>query len=125
MAEPADAPRRRSVGAVTPPDPGQPASTAAGEATTDETMGDAVTHEAGTHEPGTHEPGTCPVAWCPVCLAVTAVQPVRPEVVEHLLKAGTEFFLALRSLIDARADDLDASAPDDDADGGFERIDIG
>lgn len=75
---------------------------------------------------GSHEPATCPVAWCPVCLAVTAVQPVNPEVVEHLLKAGTEFFLALRSLVDARADQV---APDDadpaPDDGNLRKIDIG
>ena len=74
---------------------------------------------------GAHDPGACPVAWCPVCLAVTAVQPVRPEVVEHLLKAGTEFFLALRSLIDARADDLAADRENDGDDGSLHKIDIG
>jgi hypothetical protein len=90
---------------------------------------EAVPDPAPEPEPSTtaddarHEPTTCPVAWCPVCLAVTAVQPVRPEVVEHLLKAGTEFFLALRSLIDARADDL--TPPDDDADASLHKIDIG
>lgn len=82
---------------------------------------------------GVHAPATCPVAWCPVCLAVTAVQPVRPEAVDHLLRAGTEFFLALRSLIDARADDVarstgvDRTSGGDDgtAAGGLEKIDIG
>ena len=71
-----------------------------------------------------HTPAACPVAWCPVCLAVTAVQPVSPEMVEHLLKAGTEFFLALRSLIDVRADGIDPG-PDDEPDDGFQKIDIG
>ena len=90
---------------------------------------EAVPDPAPEPEPSTtadvagHEPTTCPVAWCPVCLAVTAVQPVRPEVVEHLLKAGTEFFLALRSLIDARGDDLTPSQ--DDADASLHKIDIG
>ena len=116
MAEPAKARRRPTVEAVPSTDPRSASSRA----------GDGTTHEAGTGDIPTHEPATCPVAWCPVCLAVTAVQPVRPEVVEHLLKAGTEFFLALRSLIDARADDLEASdTPDDGSDGDLHRIDIG
>jgi hypothetical protein len=58
--------------------------------------------EQHAHEGG----GVCPVAWCPICLAVTAVQPLRPDVVEHLLKAGTELLLAFRGVIDARAEDL-------------------
>lgn len=53
-----------------------------------------------------HEPAVCPVAWCPICMAVTAVQPLRPEVVEHLLKAGTELLLAFKGLIDARAEEV-------------------
>jgi hypothetical protein len=85
--------------------------------------------EKATSGPAEHEPATCPVAWCPVCLAVTAVQPVRPEVVEHLLKAGTEFFLALRSLVDARADEVakrsDGGNGADAPDTGLHKIDIG
>jgi hypothetical protein len=71
-----------------------------------------------------HAPSTCPVAWCPICLAVTAVQPIRPDVVEHLLKAGTELLLAFRGVIDARADGM---SPDGSGDGPtrFEKIDIG
>jgi hypothetical protein len=66
---------------------------------------------------------TCPVAWCPICLAVTAVQPIRPDVVEHLLKAGTEMLLAFRGVIDARADGM---APDgSDGPTRLEKIDIG
>ena len=103
MAETAKGQEHATVEAVPDPEPGLPPAA------------DGVPHA----------PATCPVAWCPVCLAVTAVQPVKPEVVEHLLKAGTEFFLALRSLIDARADDLadpDEREPGDD---GFQKIDIG
>lgn len=44
----------------------------------------------------------CQVAWCPFCLAVGAVQPIAPEMVEHLLRAGTEMLLAFRAVIDAR-----------------------
>lgn len=80
-----------------------------------------------TTEAPSHEPATCPVAWCPVCLAVTAVQPVNPELVEHLLRAGTEFFLALRSLIDTRADGVTAAdrSDTDPDDGDLRKIDIG
>jgi hypothetical protein len=85
--------------------------------------GPASSSGADTAEP-THTPAACPVAWCPVCLAVTAVQPVNPEMVEHLLKAGTEFFLALRSLIDVRADGIDPGTDDEPGD-GFQKIDIG
>jgi hypothetical protein len=63
----------------------------------------------------------CDVAFCPIGLALSAVQPMKPDVVEHLLAAGREFFLAARALMDARADDLskegDAST--------LEKIDIG
>ena len=107
MAETAKERKRARVEAV--PDP-QPAAREPGSAP----AGDVP-----------HAPATCPVAWCPVCLAVTAVQPVKPEIVEHLLKAGTEFFLALRSLIDARAEDLEPRDGDDPTDDGVQKIDIG
>ncbi|HSL10947.1 MAG TPA: hypothetical protein VLA82_06495 [Actinomycetota bacterium] len=117
MAEPAKARRRSSVDAAptngADPSDAPSATDAESPATTDP-------------DAASHGPATCPVAWCPVCLAVTAVQPVKPEVVEHLMRAGTEFFLAMRSLIDARADDLEASGPrDDGSDGDLHRIDIG
>ena len=74
---------------------------------------------------GEHEPGGCPVAWCPICTAVTAVQPLKPDVIEHLLKAGTELLLAFRGVIDARAEEMQ---PSDGAPKGptrLEKIDIG
>ena len=63
----------------------------------------------------------CNVAFCPIGLALTAVQPLKPDVVEHLLLAGREFFLAAKALMDVRADDLskDGVSPT------FEKIDIG
>jgi hypothetical protein len=70
-----------------------------------------------------HAPTTCPVAWCPICMAVTAVQPIRPEVVEHLLKAGTEMLLAFRGVIDARADGMSERSGDGPT--RLEKIDIG
>ena len=61
--------------------------------------------------PGGTEPGArgevrlrgghvCNVAFCPIGLALSAVQPLKPDVVEHLLLAGREFFLAAKALMD-------------------------
>jgi hypothetical protein len=47
----------------------------------------------------------CTVAFCPICLAVTAVQPLRPDAVEHLLNAGRELLLAMTAIVGARADE--------------------
>lgn len=63
----------------------------------------------------------CDVAFCPIGLALSAVQPMKPDVVEHLLAAGREFFLAAKALMDARADDL---SKEGDA-SSLEKIDIG
>lgn len=62
----------------------------------------------------------CSVGFCPICLAVTAMQPLRPDVVEHLLKAGRELLLAARSVLDARA-----QAGGNGATSRLEKIDIG
>jgi hypothetical protein len=61
-------------------------------------------------EPGaseSHAAGgqVCTVGFCPICLAVTAVQPLKPEAVEHLLNAGREFLLAMTAVLGARADE--------------------
>jgi hypothetical protein len=47
----------------------------------------------------------CTVGFCPICLAVTAVQPLKPDAVEHLLNAGREFLLAMTAVLGARADE--------------------
>jgi hypothetical protein len=47
----------------------------------------------------------CSVGFCPICLAVTAVQPLKPEAVEHLLNAGRELLLAMTAVMGARADE--------------------
>jgi hypothetical protein len=75
-------------------------------------------------EPQSHGGVGCPVSLCPICLAVSAVQPLRPDVVEHLLKAGSELFLAVRAVIDARGDGVDRE-PDRPSAGPLEKIDIG
>ena len=86
--------------------------------------GSAPEGASGAHDPADHEPTGCPVAWCPICIAVTAVQPLKPEVVEHLLKAGTEMLLAFRGVIDARADEM-RPPEDDPSSTRLEKIDIG
>lgn len=63
----------------------------------------------------------CNVAFCPIGLAISTVQPLRPDAVEHLLVAGRELFLAMRTIVDARADQFDPQ----DAATTFEKIDIG
>jgi hypothetical protein len=80
--------------------------------------------EPETHEHDQKAAATCPVAWCPVCLAVSTVQPVRPDVVEHLLKAGTEFLMAMRAVIDARADGMTGDSSNGHK-ARLEKIDIG
>jgi hypothetical protein len=58
-----------------------------------------------------------------VCFAVSIVEPLAPEVVTHLLKAGTEMFLALQAIIDSRGADLD---PAENAEPlRLEKIDVG
>jgi hypothetical protein len=73
------------------------------------------------HEPVDEPAHVCNVAFCPIGLALTAVQPMKPDVVEHLLVAGREFFLAAKALLEVRADEVghDGHAPT------FEKIDIG
>jgi len=69
-----------------------------------------------------HTVPTCTVGFCPICLAVTAVQPMAPDVLRHLMNAGRELLLAAGSVLDARAEAV--------ADGAarrtkLEKIDIG
>jgi len=78
--------------------------------------------DARTAEPQAH-PSTCPVAWCPVCLAVSVAQPIAPDVIAHLLRAGTEMFLAFQAIIETRADDLDGDGPAEPV--RLEKIDVG
>jgi hypothetical protein len=70
------------------------------EAAKDDASGGATT--ANDAREGGH---VCTVGFCPICLAVTTVQPLRPEAVEHLLNAAREFLLAMSAVLSARADD--------------------
>ena len=80
------------------------------------------TDQAAEHEPEVAE-GVCTVAWCPFCLAASAVRPLSPDVVGHLLKAGSEVFLAFRAVIDTRGDQLDGTVPAEPV--RLEKIDVG
>jgi hypothetical protein len=71
-----------------------------------------------------HVTPACPVALCPICTAVSLVQPLRPDVIEHLLNAGREFLLAAKAVLDARADDMTKGDGQDEG-GSLEKIDIG
>jgi hypothetical protein len=53
----------------------------------------------------------CTVGFCPICLAVTAVQPLKPDAVEHLLNAGRELLLAMTSILGARAEETARGEP--------------
>jgi hypothetical protein len=69
------------------------------------------TAEHGPDEPQEPRQGVCPVAFCPVGLAMTMADQVRPEVVEHLLAAGRELLLAVKAVIDARAEGFARESP--------------
>ncbi len=61
-------------------------------------------------------------AACPLCTGLSALRHVRPEAVDHLLKAGAELLLAARALLEAAAPDGAQARP---ASEGMQRIDVG
>jgi hypothetical protein len=67
------------------------------------------------------EAHVCTVGFCPIGLALTAVQPTRPEAVEHLLVAGREFILAMQAVVSARAEQFTGEGVPAD----LQKIDIG
>ena len=66
----------------------------------------------------------CTVAFCPICLALTAGQGSCADVVEHLLAAAREFFLAARAVIDVRGDHVSGVDQSPNGSKDFERIEI-
>ncbi len=70
---------------------------------------------------GATEAHVCNVGFCPIGLALTSVQPMRPEVVEHLLVAGREFVLAMQAVVSARAEQFAGEGVPTD----LQKIDIG
>ena len=66
---------------------------------------------------------------CPICAGLAALRGARPEVVEHLAKAGAELLLAARALLEPAAGEApgrpqrgrrQAGSAD-----GLQRIDVG
>ena len=88
--------------------------------------GGATKDEADGAKPpeGKQQQPVCTVAFCPICLAVTAGQGAAPDVVEHLLAAAREFFLAARAVIDVRGDHLSGADQSPNGSKDFERIEI-
>ncbi len=80
-----------------------------------------MTNDTPANEPE-HRP-ECPVAWCPVCMTLSVLRPVRPEIVGHLLRAGSELFLAMQAAVDARGQELGGPAQTGPV--RLEKIDIG
>jgi len=64
---------------------------------------------------------TCTIGFCPICAAVTAVQPIRPDAVEHLVSAAREFLLAAKTLLDAT---IERTGDPPEQSARLERIDI-
>jgi hypothetical protein len=81
-----------------------------------------MTHDTPASEQE-HKPERCPVAWCPVCMTLSVFRPVRPEIVGHLLRAGSELFLAMQVAVDARGEELGGPAQTGPV--RLEKIDIG
>jgi len=66
----------------------------------------------------------CNVAFCPICMVVTAAQGAAPDVLEHMLAAAREFFLAARAVVDARGDHLSGEDANPNGSQDFEKIEI-
>ncbi|MDP9341153.1 MAG: hypothetical protein M3Q23_03380 [Actinomycetota bacterium] len=56
-------------------------------------------------------PAVCPVGFCPVGMALTFAEGVRPEAVEHLMRAGAELLMAVKAVVDARVEGLGRESP--------------
>ncbi|GAC1410062.1 MAG: hypothetical protein NVSMB57_03360 [Actinomycetota bacterium] len=58
---------------------------------------------------------------CPLGLTMFAMRSAKPEVMEHLMKAGMELALAFKAFVDSATDRFTGQQPEDD---GLQRIDI-
>lgn len=85
---------------------------------------DGGTDRAAPPEGKQQQQPVCTVAFCPICMAVTAGQAAAPDVVEHLLAAAREFFLAARAVIDVRGDHVSGADQSSNGSKDFERIEI-
>ena len=77
--------------------------------------------EARAEEAPRHAEERCPVTFCPICIAVTGTQPLRTEVLGHLLAAGQELLLAVQAATKAATPD----DGDEDPPVRLEKIDLG
>jgi hypothetical protein len=77
--------------------------------------------EPADQEAPSHADERCPVTFCPICIAVTGTQPLRAEVLGHLIAAGQELLLAVQAATRATGTDGD----DDDPPVRLEKIDLG
>jgi hypothetical protein len=57
------------------------------------------------------EPPVCTVTFCPICAVVTTAGELRPEFAAHVMAAGRELLLAMRSLIDTRLEGMEQQKP--------------
>jgi hypothetical protein len=73
--------------------------------------------------PGSQAP--CPLPWCPLCVAASVVQPLHPEVVDHLIKAGTELLMAVRAVVDAGTGQADGAEGKGAGATRLEKIELG
>jgi len=65
-----------------------------------------------TDRPKSFTPGeTADCMACPIGLMFFAVREVRPDVMEHLMKAGMELFLAFKAFMDAAEDRMERRSP--------------
>jgi hypothetical protein len=55
---------------------------------------------------GTTTAPVCPVALCPVGMFLSVTGDVRPEALDHLLRAGRELMMAAKAVIEARSDEV-------------------
>jgi hypothetical protein len=69
-------------------------------------------------EPAEGHPPECQA--CPICTGLAALRQARPEVLEHLMKAGAELLLAARALLEAGEADAPARRS-----AGMQRIRVG
>lgn len=69
---------------------------------------DAVSEDRGR----SFTPGQSPDCMaCPLGLTMFALREVRPEVMEHLMKAGMELFLAFKAFMDAAEERMERRSP--------------
>jgi hypothetical protein len=96
-----------------------------------ESVSDAVDADTPEAEPTKEKPEgavshemVCTVGFCPICMAVSAVQPLKPEIIEHLALAARELMLVARAVLDSRAAQV-GGEQEETPEPRLEKIDIG